>query len=265
QPYASSKLRIFSRVSRSAVTQAVHEDVAAGDPGIAVRGVARLVFGWPGADQLVESGAERAEAGEADQVADLGDGQVRRAQQVLSSLDPPVAEILRRSLTVRGGEATQKVVLRHASFGREDLEIEWFRVVAVHHIQGVSQMRYQLDRHAGARWRVGLHHRVLIVRRLADARHRPGPRPRFPTEAGSCDALLHASGGATERAPASGTGCPRHDRRGARREFLGTAGAALRLRSAAEQVSDGLQHNLWMAEMHRHVPRLDQADLAARD
>src|SRR5215472_13107082 len=171
QPYASSKLRIFSRVSRSAVTQAVHEDVAAGDPGIAVRGVARLVFGWPRADQFVESGAERAEAGEADQVADLGDGQVRRAQQVLSSLDPPVAEILRRSLTVRGGEATQKVVLRHASFGREDLEIEWFRVVAVHHIQGVSQMRYQLDRHAGARWRVGLHHRVLIVRRLADARH----------------------------------------------------------------------------------------------
>ena len=40
------------------------------------------------AGQLAEPGAERAEAGEPDQVADLRDGQVHRPQQVLGPLDP---------------------------------------------------------------------------------------------------------------------------------------------------------------------------------
>jgi hypothetical protein len=47
----------------------------------------------------------------------------RRAQQILCSLNPPVAQVLDRSLAVRGGEATQKVVLRYASRGRDEFKI----------------------------------------------------------------------------------------------------------------------------------------------
>src|SRR4051794_27737548 len=141
----------YSLGRRVAIAQAVHEDPAPGDPGIATRGVARLILGGPRAHQLVKSGAERAKARETNQVADFGDRQVRGAKQVLGSFDPPLTEILRRSLTVRDGEATQEVVLRHASRGREELQIERLRVVAVHEIEGMPQMRHQLDRYARPR------------------------------------------------------------------------------------------------------------------
>jgi pyruvate,water dikinase len=75
----------------------------------------------------------------------------------LRSLDPPVAQILCRSLTVRGGEATQKMVLGSASHGCQEIKIEGLRVPAVHQIQGTPQTGHQVDRDAWPRWSVWLH------------------------------------------------------------------------------------------------------------
>src|SRR5215467_5528470 len=79
---------------------ASHEYVTAGHVRSALRRPAVAIFGRRLADQPGEPGRERTEARVADEHADLGDGQVRRAQQVLCSLDPATRQIPHRCLAV---------------------------------------------------------------------------------------------------------------------------------------------------------------------
>src|SRR4051794_34115708 len=72
--------------------QAHHEQPAARPPGRAGRGPAPLVGARALADQLAEPAAERAETGEADQVADLGHGQVAAPEQVGGPLHPALGQ-----------------------------------------------------------------------------------------------------------------------------------------------------------------------------
>ena len=61
-------------------------------------GVAPLELARRLADQLAEPAAERAQAGEADRVADLGDGEVGGAEQVLRALDAAFGHVRRGRL-----------------------------------------------------------------------------------------------------------------------------------------------------------------------
>src|SRR3954451_6216978 len=76
--------------------QAPHEDVAAGYAGDPRARVALLEHGRTLADDGAEPGGERPQRAEADGMADLGDGQVRCSQQVLSPLDPAPGYVVRR-------------------------------------------------------------------------------------------------------------------------------------------------------------------------
>ena len=60
-------------------------------------------------DELAEPRAERAEAREADEEADLGDGQVRGPQQGLRALDPAPGEVGARRLAVGRRERAREV------------------------------------------------------------------------------------------------------------------------------------------------------------
>src|SRR4029078_12120286 len=76
--------------------QPPHEDEAPGDVRDALLGVPPLELARRLAHQLPEPAAERAQAREADRVADLGDGEVGGAQQVLGALDPALGDVCRR-------------------------------------------------------------------------------------------------------------------------------------------------------------------------
>ena len=71
------------------------------------------------ADDLPEAAAERAEAAVADGVADLGDGEVGRAQQVLGALDPPLADVGDGGEPVDPRERAEEVELAQPGDGRE--------------------------------------------------------------------------------------------------------------------------------------------------
>src|SRR5438132_11386221 len=86
------------------------EDDAARDGWSAGRGIP--ILGRRHAHEVAEARAERADALEPDQEADLGDGQVGRSQQVLGALDTAPRQIRPRSLAVGLGERTREVELR---------------------------------------------------------------------------------------------------------------------------------------------------------
>lgn len=60
-------------------------------------------------DQLREAGAERAEAGEAYEVADLGYGEIDRTQELAGTLHAPAAEIAGWCLPVGVAERPDEV------------------------------------------------------------------------------------------------------------------------------------------------------------
>ena len=76
-----------------------------------------------------------------DRVAHLGDGEVRRAQQVLGSLDPPLRDVLGRGEAVGRLEEPEEVVLRQARRRREPLEVERLRVLPVGEVARAAQVR----------------------------------------------------------------------------------------------------------------------------
>jgi len=99
----------------------------------------------------VEAGGEGAEAGEADQHADLGDRQVRHSEHVLSTLDAPPGQIADRRLPIRGLEAPGEVVLRHAGDRREPAEVERLPELGVDVVASPAEVRQQVDRDGAGR------------------------------------------------------------------------------------------------------------------
>jgi hypothetical protein len=86
-------------------------------------------------------------------VAHLGDGQVRRAQQILRALDASLGEVQRRCLPVRRREAAQEVILRHARGGGESVEVKRVRVLAIGGVFRPPQVDEQRFRNACHPWR----------------------------------------------------------------------------------------------------------------
>src|SRR5215467_13798955 len=79
-----------------------------------------------------EPAAECAEAAEPDHHADLGDGEVYRAQQLACTLDPAAGQIPAWRLAVRRAEGPDELAERVPGVGRQIRDRDLLRVVAVH-------------------------------------------------------------------------------------------------------------------------------------
>src|SRR4051812_4452132 len=107
------------------------------------------------ADDRGEARAERAEAGEPDEQADLGHGEVGGAQQVLGALDPAVGQVPAGRLAVGLRERAQEVVPGAAGPPCEPVEVEGLGVGAVDQVPGGAQVGEQVDGYGhdrSARW-----------------------------------------------------------------------------------------------------------------
>src|SRR6476620_1257982 len=151
-----------------ALRQSPHEHEAARDVRRTGGGIPVLEGARALPHQRPEPAAERTEAGEAHRVAHLGDGEVRRAQQVLGSLDPPLRDVLGRGEAVGRLEEPQEVVLRQTCRRREPLEVERLRVLPVGEVTGAAQVREDVvgrshgpGRHAAIVRHLRSHERLL--------------------------------------------------------------------------------------------------------
>ena len=90
----------------AAIGEPVHEDEATGNVRCTRRGEQRLILRRRDADDGAELRAERAEAGVPDEVADLGNGEVRRAQEVLCALDASLAMVFIKAINEVNGQAS---------------------------------------------------------------------------------------------------------------------------------------------------------------
>src|SRR5437016_1042489 len=89
--------------------------------------------------QFLEPGAERAHAFETDAEADLGDGEVGDAQEVLGPLDPATGEIGARRLPVGPGEGAREVELGEPGRRRHRVQRQRLREVSVGQVAGPPQ------------------------------------------------------------------------------------------------------------------------------
>jgi hypothetical protein len=103
------------------------------------------VFGRRHADELGERRAEGSQAAEADEVADLGDGQIRRAQQVLGALHAAPGEVCTRRLAVGDAERAGEVVAGEAGRARHGVQVERLGEVPVDQVAGTSQVEHRRD------------------------------------------------------------------------------------------------------------------------
>src|SRR5689334_25223830 len=117
-----------------------HERVAAGDGrGAASFGRLLPVRGGGHAGELVEPGAEGTQACEADQVADLGHGQVGRTEQLAGALYPAPGPVPAGGLAVDGAEGPDEVLARVAGPGGQRRDADLLGVVAVDPVPGPPQ------------------------------------------------------------------------------------------------------------------------------
>src|SRR5207245_540655 len=89
--------------------------------------------------ELGEPGAEGSQAGEADQVADFGHGQVGRTEQLAGALHPPPGPVPAGGLAVGRAESPDEVLARVAGSGGQRRDVDLLRVVAVDPVPGPPQ------------------------------------------------------------------------------------------------------------------------------
>src|SRR3954471_20225839 len=90
------------------------------------------------ADDVAERAAERAETGEADVEADLGDAPVGLAQEEHRALDPAALEVAVRRLAERRPERADEVRLRDVRDARQARHVERLRLGAAHRVAGAQ-------------------------------------------------------------------------------------------------------------------------------
>src|SRR5438552_13537433 len=105
---------------------------------------ARAIVGGREPHQRLESRAERAEAREPDEKADLGEGEVRRAEELARSLDPARRQVVARGLAVCVAERAYEVKARVAGLAGDRVEVERLGICAVHQVLRIAQMRKAL-------------------------------------------------------------------------------------------------------------------------
>jgi len=131
---------VLALASSLALDETGHEDPAARDTRGAADGIPRLEGAGSLADDLAEATAERPQTAVADGMTDLGDGEVRRAQEVLGPLDPALAEVGDGGEPVDAGERPDEVELAQPGDGRELVEVELVGEAAVDVVAGPAQV-----------------------------------------------------------------------------------------------------------------------------
>src|SRR4029077_16361818 len=86
------------------------------------------------ADDLAERAAERAEAGEADVEADVGDAAVALAQEEHRAFDPAALEVAMRGLAERRAEGPDEVRLGDVGDPGQRGDVERLGIAAVHRV-----------------------------------------------------------------------------------------------------------------------------------
>ena len=100
---------------------------------------AALVFGRRATGKLGEPGAERPQAGEPDNHAHLGDGEISGPEKLAGTLNSPPGQIVARSRAVSCPESADEVVAGVPRARSQGAEIEWTGEVPVHEVSGAPQ------------------------------------------------------------------------------------------------------------------------------
>jgi len=100
---------------------------------------AALVLGRRAAGKLGEPGAERAETGEPDNEAHLGDREISGPEELTGTLNAPPGEVVAWSRAVSCAESTEEVVAGVPRARRQGGEIEWTGEVPVNEVSGAPQ------------------------------------------------------------------------------------------------------------------------------
>jgi hypothetical protein len=100
---------------------------------------AALVLGRRATGKLGEPGAERPEAGEPDNNAHLGDGEISAPEELAGTLNPAPGQIVARSRAVRCTEGADEVVAGVPRVRSQGAEIERTGEVAVNEVSGAAQ------------------------------------------------------------------------------------------------------------------------------
>jgi hypothetical protein len=98
-----------------------------------------LVFGRRAAGKLGKPGAERAEAGESDNEAHLGDREISGPEKLTSALNAPAGQITAGSRAVSCTESADEVVTGVPGARGQGREIEWAGEVPVNKVSGAPQ------------------------------------------------------------------------------------------------------------------------------
>jgi len=100
-------------------------------------------------DEVAEARAERAEAREADQKADLGDGEVRGSQEGLRALDPASRQVRAGRFAIGRRERAGEVKSGVARFAGHRFEVERLRVFAIDEVASSPQRGQEEQRVLG--------------------------------------------------------------------------------------------------------------------
>ena len=125
----------------------------------------------------MEPHAERPEAREADQEADLGDGQVGGPQEGLRALDPAPGQVGAGRLTVGRRERTCEVEPGIAGLGGHRLEVERLREIAVDQVARPPERGQEEQRVLGRDGHSPRTLRVRLATRAGRDRLAGGPFP----------------------------------------------------------------------------------------
>jgi hypothetical protein len=142
----ASQDRPFLLLEKCSMRARVHEREASRDPRRVRRAPAACVGRRGLADELTKSGAEGAEAPEANSEADLGDGEPCVSQELLGALDAAPQEVLVRRLAEGLLEAADEVRSRRVRFAGQGGNVERLGVGAVDEILRAAEMDVDRDR-----------------------------------------------------------------------------------------------------------------------
>src|SRR5207253_9400221 len=136
-PTASSQLRSW---------RAPHENKAPRDGRRPATGDLMLaVFRRRNADVFFEPRAERAEAREPDEIADLGDGQIRGAEQLPRPLDAPLRKVCARRSAIGVAKRAHEMETRIPGLAADRAKTRPLELRPVHEVLRRAEVQEPLD------------------------------------------------------------------------------------------------------------------------